>query len=1057
MRPVALSEIMTRAVVTVAPDCPLAQALAIMGERRISCLVVAEGRLPVGILTERDIVRLLRSQAGADAPPTIGQVMSSPLRTVPADATLLEAVDALKDAQVRHLVVLDGDGRAVGVVGEHEIVKGLESEYVAHLEGIIAEKNAALAALAEAHAALQATEREARFAMIVTERMADATVWLSPEGRHLYTNRAWSDLSGFSAEETREKYVWDFTPNFPREDWLAHWQALRIQGALTFEAILVNKDGAPIPCEVAANHIVFDGTEYNVGIIRDLRGRRKLEADLREREERLRLVLEATTDGIWDWDLVADRVLLNHRYYELLGYAPGEFEPSSTSLPRIVHPEDLPGVLAGLDACARGGVADYDNEIRMVTKAGEVKWVHVRGRIVERDAAGQGCRMVGTITDITARKALERGIREREAFYRAAIETTGDGFWLCDRDGTILDVNSAYARMSGYAVEELRGKHISDLDAEESPAETQARLRDILTVGDATFERRHRRKDGSLWDVEVSALVSDVEGGRCFAFLRDLAARRRAETLLKARLHLSEIGRAGDIDALMTEVLDTAERLTASTIGFFHFVDDDQDSLTLQAWSTNTLANMCRAEAKGQHYAVAEAGVWADCLRQGRPVICNDYAAQPARRGLPEGHAAVTRLLSVPVPGETGFQAVIGVGNKSADYDAEDLAVVAELAGIAMDIVNWVRAETRLRESEFFLRETQRVGKLGGWKVNPEAGTLTWTDEVYAMVEEPLAFRPALETGINYYLPQYREPLRRTFEEAFAERRPFAMELELLSRTGRHRWVELRGAPNVTEGRPDYLIGTVQDISERKEAEARLLRTIDELTRSNTELERFAYVASHDLQEPLRNVVAFCQLLERQMGARLGAEERESLDIIVGGARRMRDLVRDLLEYSRAGQFEDEREPVKLSDLVAAAAANLQGAIAESGSIVECDGDVVMAVVELPMMQVVQNLISNAVKFRHPERKLRVRVHGERTPAGIEIAVADNGMGIDPAYLDQVFVIFKRLHRPSDIPGTGLGLAICRRIVENHGGRIWAESEGPGKGTTIRLVLPAAR
>ncbi|CDK99787.1 putative Histidine kinase [Magnetospirillum gryphiswaldense MSR-1 v2] len=1179
LRPKDVLSVMAPAV-TVDSDCPLADAIARLARRDTFCVIVTQDGKAAGILTERDIVRLLCLPQGDGSAPTASQVMSAPLRSIPAEASLLEAAATLRQAKLRHLVVLDDDGQAIGVVGEHEIVKGLESGYVVHLERIIAERNAALAALAEANAALHASAREARFAMLVTERMADATVWISPDGRHLYSNRAWSELSGFSAEETRKKFVWDFTPNFLREDWLAHWQALRSQGTLAFEAVLINRDGASIPCEVVANHIVFEGEEYNVGIIRDLRDRRILEQELRARvddlrlaqqvarigswrlnaetgqlswsdethrmfgvapgtpltyelflasvhpddramidqawnnaqagapydivhrivtggdvrwvheqaslefdgdgrllggigtvqdvtdqrllldarhasEERLRLVLEVTADGIWDWDLVADRAELNDRYYELLGYARGEFEPGRASLPRLFHPDDLPGILDTLAANIDGSVSSYDNEVRMVTKAGEVKWVHVRGRIVERDATGRGTRMVGSVTDITARKVLERGMREREAFYRAAIETTADGFWLCDLDGRILEVNSAYAEMSGYTVDELCRMSIADLDAEETASDVRTQLATIIAGGGAVFERRHRRKDGSLWDVEVCTLFSDIEDGRCFAFLRDLAIRRRAEALLKARLRLSDIGRGGNIDALMTEVLDTAERLTASAIGFFHFVDDDQSGLTLQAWSTNTLANICRAEAKGQHYAVTEAGIWADCLRQGRAIICNDYAALPTKHCLPDGHAPVTRLLSVPVPGETGFQAVIGVGNKSADYDADDLAIVAELAGIAMDVVNWVRAEGRLRESEFFLRETQRVGKLGGWKANPETGMLMWTDEVYAMVEEPLPSRPELAAGIDYYLPQYREPLRQTLRRAFDRREPFQMELELLSRTGRHRWVELRGAPNATESKPDYLVGTILDISERKEAEARLLRTIDELTRSNSELERFAYVASHDLQEPLRNVVAFCQLLERQMQGRIEAEERETLEIIVGGARRMRDLVHDLLEYSCAGHFEAERELVKLPDLVAVATANLQSAIAESGAEVECDADVEMSVVELPMMQVFQNLISNAIKFRDPLRPLRVRIHGERVVGGIQVSVIDNGIGIEPSYLDQVFVIFKRLHRPSDIPGTGLGLAICRRIVENHGGRIWAASEGARKGTTIHFVLPA--
>ncbi|CAA7620248.1 PAS domain S-box protein [Magnetospirillum sp. UT-4] len=297
---------------------------------------------------------------------------------------------------------------------------------------------------------------------------------------------------------------------------------------------------------------------------------------------------------------------------------------------------------------------------------------------------------------------------------------------------------------------------------------------------------------------------------------------------------------------------------------------------------------------------------------------------------------------------------------------------------------------------------------------------------------------------------------------AFAENDVLASCRPMLSEArleidGRPRWFEIQIAPICGEnGVCTGTTGIAHDITGRKEAEARLLRTIDELTRSNTELERFAYVASHDLQEPLRNIVSFSQLLERQLGERLTASEREYLDFIVNGGLRMRDLVNDLLDYSRAGRADGAYQDVSLADAVARAEANLQAALRESGATLCREGDATLRANPLQMAQLFQNLIGNAVKFRRPDIAPVVTIAARPVDSDIEIAVTDNGIGIAPPYLDQVFVIFKRLHAGGEFPGTGMGLAICKRIVESHGGSIRAESDGPGTGTTIRIRLPAA-
>ena len=291
-----------------------------------------------------------------------------------------------------------------------------------------------------------------------------------------------------------------------------------------------------------------------------------------------------------------------------------------------------------------------------------------------------------------------------EDLYRAVIETSADGFWIVDGEGRILEVNEAYIRRSGYSRSELLSMRIGQLEAREDPAETAAHIRNIIREGSDLFETLHRAKDGTVWQVEVNASYWPIEGGRFFGFLRDISRRKRSESLLRTRLELSEIAGRGTVDDLLRHALDAAELHTGSSIGFFHFVDDDQETLTLQAWSTNTLNGMCSAAGKGKHYPISKAGVWVDCVPAGKPVIHNDYASLAHRKGTPEGHAPVTREVVVPVLRDGKIVAIAGVGNKTSDYAQEDVEVLQEIASLTLEIVVRKRAEEALRQSEITYR-----------------------------------------------------------------------------------------------------------------------------------------------------------------------------------------------------------------------------------------------------------------------------------------------------------------------------------------------------------------
>jgi PAS domain S-box-containing protein len=243
------------------------------------------------------------------------------------------------------------------------------------------------------------------------------------------------------------------------------------------------------------------------------------------------------------------------------------------------------------------------------------------------------------------------------------------------------------------------------------------------------------------------------------------------------------------------------------------------------------------------------------------------------------------------------------------------------------------------------------------------------------------------------------------------------------------------------------------DETARKEAEVQLARAAAELARSNRELEQFAYVASHDLQEPLRMVASYTQLLARRYQGQLDGTANEFIHFAVDGAIRMQHLINDLLTYSRVGTRGKPFEPTDCGQVLAETLANLKIAIEESGARVEHGPLPTVQGDRVQLVQLLQNLIGNAVKFRGTSAP-GVYVSAERCGDEWQFRVRDNGIGIEPQYFERIFVIFQRLHTREEYPGTGIGLALCKKIVERHGGRIWVESQ-PGRGATFHFTIPA--
>jgi PAS domain S-box-containing protein len=323
------------------------------------------------------------------------------------------------------------------------------------------------------------------------------------------------------------------------------------------------------------------------------------------------------------------------------------------------------------------------------------------------------------------------------------------------------------------------------------------------------------------------------------------------------------------------------------------------------------------------------------------------------------------------------------------------------------------------------------------------------------------------EHGYGWAEGVHPEDLQRcvdTYMDSFVKRQPFRMEYRLRRADGEYRWILDQGVPRYApEGTFEGFIGSCIDIHELKQAQqqlrqshAELMRRSAALARSNHELEQYAYVASHDLQEPLRMVATYVRLIEERCKGQLDPETETFIRYAVDGAKRMQELVRGLLAYARVGQ-ESTRTQVSCDDVMAVVLANLHGKIVETEADVTFGNLPVVVADRAQLVQLFQNLIENALKFRSSAAP-RIRVDAHLVGADWEISVQDNGIGIDPAYADRIFRVFQRLHTRQEYPGNGIGLALCKKIVDGHGGRLWLEadpSQPQRPGATFRFTLPA--
>ena len=624
---------------------------------------------------------------------------------------------------------------------------------------------------------------------------------------------------------------------------------------------------------------------------------------------------------------------------------------------------------------------------------------------------------------------LVRRIREKEKLYRSLVENIDLGITLVDADYRVLMTNATLERIFRRPVGEFIGSHCYQEFEKRSAVCPDCPGRTALRSGQpAETETQAVLADGSRVDVRIRAfpILDDEKQATGFIeVIEDITGRKRFEN------QLAENRRR--LQTLMDNLPGMAYRCRNDADWTMEFIS--QGSLELTGYAAEELIGN-----RNRSYASL-------------------IPAEDRQRVWTEVQLALERResFSLEYPIVTATGQTRQVWEKGSGVFA-DHGEVAALEGFVLDVTDRKAAEDELRERKEFIETI--IGNLPiGLSVNTiDDGRFRYMNrnfqEIYGWPQEILLDVEAFFEHV-YPDPEFRREISLQIYADMASGDPARMLWEnvpITRQSGEKAVVSARNIPMIGK---NLMISTVWDVTAYNTAQKELEVTIAELRRSNRELEQFAYVASHDLQEPLRMVGSYVQLLARRYRGRLDADADEFIDFAVEGAVRMQKLINDLLAFSRVGRQREAFAPVDCNQILSRVTQDLQEASAEAEAAIQVERLPKVQGDASQLTQVFQNLLANAIKF-HGQDPPQVVVSAQRQGGDWVFAVRDNGIGIDPQYFDKVFIIFQRLHGKRDYPGTGIGLALTKKIIEHHGGRIWIEST-PGQGTTFFFTLRGAK
>ena len=782
-----------------------------------------------------------------------------------------------------------------------------------------------------------------------------------------------------------------------------------------------------------------EGKRYVGGIGIDVTDRVLAEEALAESEEHFRLAFDQSPIGAVLTRLDNRFMQVNQAFCEMLGYS--EEELLALSFTDITHPDDLEKDLALQKRLADGEIDHYRMEKRYIRKNGTIIWGLISvGRVLH--AEGKPVHYMIMAQDITIQKKAEDALRKSEERFAKAFALNPSAICLTGfADSRIMDANPAFIEIFGFSREEFTGCTILELGLWPTPQDREAAITELQRNG---FFRdrpqKMRTKSGEVRDFLSSAETIMIGGEQMIVSTwLDITERKRAD------------------EALRSTVQRFHQILANIFSGILVVTEDDQVEF----------ANQHFCELFGiEKLPMALIGLTADELIEN---ILPAYAGSD--RAVP-----LSRIREiVQMRHRVEAEEVKMSGGRVFLRDYVPITIDGEPCGRMWqhrDITDRKQVEEELRESEARLSLAQQAARIGSFEYNPRDNTGQWSRELEMLYGlQPGGFGGSYEEWAAHVypddLPETEQRLRKSMATG-----SFEAEWRIVRPDGDIRWLAGRGQVFKDEsGKPLRMVGVNLDITESKKAEeelrksheeleirvrertAELNSTVERLEVINKELQDFAFVASHDLQEPLRKIQTFCDMTMKNCAPALNDAGKEYLGRVVKSAGRMRQLLHDLLQFSRVTARPEVFETIDLGSIVRVAADYYEPSVIETGAKIEIEDMPAIEADEVQMLQLFQNLIGNALRYRS-EDVPHIKVYSEyHSPKTCKIFVVDNGIGFNQEYSDLIFKPFQRLHGRGEYDGTGMGLAICRKIVERHGGMMRAESE-PGKGSTFIISLP---
>jgi len=738
----------------------------------------------------------------------------------------------------------------------------------------------------------------------------------------------------------------------------------------------------------------------------------RLEEALQESEEKFRIIFEHSPVGK-SLTQINGNLRANTAFCKILGYS--EKELNEIKWTTVTHPDDIKASKDIIDQLIKGTADTLRYEKRYIHKNGEIIWADVLTTLY-KSKAGDPQFFITTIVDITSQKHIFEELKLSEERYRTYISLTGQIPWSTNAIGELVEEMPYFCEFTGLSFEQIKGTGwVSALHPDDVEPSLRAWNQAVINKTPYETEYRIRRYDGIYRKFLAKGFPLFNENNDIYSWTGiclDITDRKIAEDLAKENM-----------SKFRSLVENIPQRVFLKNLKYqYEYINkefaSDLNIDASDAFGKNDYDLFSKEHADKYHQDDIE-------------IIKTGETREFDEKYITDGEEKWIHTVKTPF----------------RDIDGKIKGVL----GIFSDITEKKQTEELLKFNENRFREL--VDSL------PQ---LIWTCQVDGPCDflnkqwiEYTGIPEESQLGYGWLQQLHPEDQDRVVSEWLENVKlggSFDIEFRIRRNDGVYHWFKTKAIPlRDSKGAITKWFGSNTDFDDIKQAEAELKKTLQNLKRSNEELEEFAYVASHDLQEPLRMVSSYTQLLERRYKDHLDQDASDFINFAVDGANRMQQLISDLLEYSRVTTKGKPFVKIDLSAVLGQAVANLYTKIQESGALIIKDelpfayGD------ETQLVRVFQNLLDNAIKFKGVNAP-RITVSSRTVNHELQILISDNGIGIDSIYKDRIFVIFQRLHNKTEYPGTGIGLAICKKIIERHNGKIWFESE-PGHGTTFVFSL----